>query len=246
MRFKFLGSADSAGIPVHNCYCTACTQYRNKGIINLATNAALEYDNKVILFDAGIEDISNIFDGKKIQAICLTHFHPDHVLGLLRLRYSHDKIDCYHPKDNLGFSDLFKHKKSINYRENEPLQTIQIDDIKITPIPLKHSKNTTGYVIETPSSSIAYLTDCAGIEEKYLKILQTYHFDYVFLDACFIPPKKGNHLNFESASNLLDMLNIKNGYLMHQGHETLTHITENKTILKYPYLGIGAEFELSL
>ncbi|MEA3451509.1 MAG: hypothetical protein U9Q83_06350 [Bacteroidota bacterium] len=32
----------------------------------------------------------------------LTHFHPDHALGLLRLRYSSDKIDCYHPKDKNG------------------------------------------------------------------------------------------------------------------------------------------------
>ncbi len=245
MKFKFLGTSDSAGIPVHNCHCSSCTSYRKKNITNLATNAVLEYDNKVILFDAGIEDISNILDGKKIQAICLTHFHPDHVLGLLRLRYSQDNINCYHPKDNLGFSDLFKHKKSINYIENKPLLTIQIDDIKITPIPLKHSKNTTGYIIETPSSSIAYLTDCAGIEDKYLKILQTYHFDYVFIDACFIPPKKGNHLNFESASNLLDMLHLQNGYLMHQGHDTLTHIMENHTELKYQYLEPKQQFILS-
>jgi len=245
MKFKFLGTSDSAGIPVHNCHCRSCEEYRTKKISNLATNAVLEYDNKVILFDAGIEDISTILDGKKIKAICLTHFHPDHVLGLLRLRYSQDNINCYHPKDNLGFSDLFKHKKSINYIENSALKTIIIENIKITPIPLKHSKNTTGYIIETPSSSIAYLTDCAGIEDKYLKILQTYHFDYVFIDACFIPPKKGNHLNFESASDLLDMLQLQNGYLMHQGHDTLTHIMENKIQLKYQYLEPKQQFSLS-
>ncbi|MGB3750115.1 MAG: MBL fold metallo-hydrolase [Arcobacteraceae bacterium] len=246
MKFKFLGSADSAGIPVHNCHCIACNEYREQGITNLATCAVLEYNNKVILFDAGIENISNILDGKKILAICLTHFHPDHVLGLLRLRHSKDKINCYHPKDDLGFSDLFKHKKSINYIEHNALNPIIMDGIKITPIPLKHSKNTTGYIIETPSKSIAYLTDCAGIEEKYLKILQTYHFDYVFLDAGLTPPQVGNHLNFESASDLMDRLHVQNGYFMHQGHNTLTYIMKNKTTLKYPYLGIGAEFELPL
>lgn len=246
MKFKFLGTSDSAGIPVHNCQCIACETYRNNSKTNLATCAVLETKDGVILFDAGAENIPELFDGIKIKAICLTHFHADHVLGLLRLRHSNDFIECHHPKDDLGFSDLFKHKKSIHYKENTILKPIIIGDVKITPIPLKHSKNTTGYIIETTSKKIAYLTDCAGIEKKYLETLQTYCFDYVFLDAGLTPPKVGNHLNYESASNLLDKLNVKNGFLMHQGHDTLTHILENNIQLKYPYLQPHHQFDLSI
>ena len=144
MKFRFLGTSDSAGMPVHNCKCIACESFRKAGKKNLATCAVLETSDGVILFDAGAEDISELFDGVKIKAVCLTHFHADHALGLLRLRYSNDKIVCHHPKDELGFSDLFKHKHSIEYKENTPFNPIIIDDIKITPVPLKHSKNTTG------------------------------------------------------------------------------------------------------
>jgi len=245
MKFKFLGTSDSAGIPVHNCKCAACLSYRNEKKINLATCAVLEYENKVILFDAGIENIANMYDGKKIEAVFMTHFHPDHALGLLRLRYSNDEITCFHPKDTAGFSDLFKHKKSIKYIENEPLKTILIDDIKIIPIPLIHSKNTTGYIIETAHHKIAYLTDCAGITEKYMKILQRYDFDYVFLDACFTPPNIGNHLNYENATKLLDTLNTQDAYLMHQGHDTLSYILNNNINLKYRYINAFEEFVLN-
>ena len=61
--------------------------------------------------DEDYDIIATIFDEKTIKAVFLTHFHPDHALGLLRLRYSSDTIDCYHPKDEDGFADLFKHKK---------------------------------------------------------------------------------------------------------------------------------------
>ncbi len=239
MKFRFLGTSDSGGMPVHNCKCIACESFRKVGKTNLATCAVLELDDGVILFDAGAEDISELFDGKKIKAVCLTHFHADHAMGLLRLRYSNDKIVCYHPKDEMGFADLYKHKMSIEYIQNKPLETIDIDGIKIIPIPLKHSKNTTGYIIETSNKTLAYLTDCGGIGHEYLEYLKNIEIDHLFIDACFVPPKRGNHLNYEQATELIDSLNVKNGHLMHQDHVNLQYIMENNVKLKYFYIDAG-------
>jgi len=234
--FRFLGTCDSGGIPVHNCDCLACKIYRKEKKVDLSTSAAIEYEDSVILLDAGIEDISTIYDGKNIKAVFLTHFHADHAMGLLRLRYSNDKIKCFHPKDEMGFSDLFKHKQSIEYIKNSPLEIIEIDNILFSPIPLKHSKNTTGYIIKTKNKTIAYLTDCAGIEEEYLKFLKNIKFDHIFIDACFIPPKTGNHLNFEDAINLIDNLDTKQAHLIHKSHKTLEYIMKNNIDLKYKYV----------
>jgi phosphoribosyl 1,2-cyclic phosphate phosphodiesterase len=242
MKLRFLGTMDSAGIPVHNCDCVACQKYRESNTTNLATNAAIEYEDKVILLDAGTEDIATLYDGKKIEAILLTHFHADHTLGLLRLRHSKDKIICYHPKDEKGFADIFKHKKSIEYIANSPLKEIYIDNITIIPLPLIHSQNTTGYIIKTPNKTFAYLTDCAGIEDEYLEYLKKIEFDYIFIDACFIPPKIGNHLNYDQAHELLDMLTTKEAYLMHQSHENLTYRIQEKIELKYNYIDNDQEF----
>lgn len=245
MKLKFIGTADSAGFPVHNCLCSVCVYHREKGLQNLSTSAYIKIDDSHILLDAGIENISNIFDGKKIKSIFLTHFHADHCLGLLRLRHSNDYITCHHPKDEKGFSDLFKHKHSIGYNEIKEFETIIVENIKFTSIPLKHSKNTLGYFIETKNVNIAYLTDCSGLPKESMKFLKSKKIDYAFIDACYDERKNtGNHLNYIQASDILDELKVKNGYLMHISHTTLEYILENNIILRYKYVKANDEFYL--
>lgn len=238
MEIKFLGTADSGGIPTHNCQCFICNEYRANNKINLATSAYITCKNgKVILLDAGIENIASIFDNTKISTIFLTHFHPDHALGLLRLRYSVDNIDCYHPKDDKGFADLFKHTKAINYKENRPFIPIKINELTFTPIPLKHSKNTTGYLIESQDKTIAYLTDCAGITKKSMEFLLSKEIDECYIDAGLaLNLNNGNHLNYKEATILLDKINAKSSHLIHASHHTLTYLQSNNIKLKYDFL----------
>lgn len=243
MKLKFLGSADSAGIPVHNCKCSVCEDYRAKGKKNQSTSAYLEIDDKVILLDAGVESISDIFDGKKIEAVFLTHFHADHCLGLLRLRHSNDKINCFHPIDKEGFSDLFKHKHSIVYNQLKEFETVLVDEFKFTTIPLKHSKNCNGYLIEYKNSTIAYLTDCSGLSEKSREFLKSKEIDYCFIDACYDETTTvGNHLNYNQASDILDELEVKNGFLMHISHTTQEFIEKNSVILRHDYIKGNVKF----
>ena len=245
MDITFLGSADSAGIPVHNCQCEVCQSYRKEERLNLSTMAYIQTANGVILLDAGQDLLCEAFDEEKILAVFLTHFHADHCMGLLRLRHSKENITCFHPMDDEGFSDLFKHKHAISYNSIEPFETIECDGITFTAISLKHSKNCLGYVIETPNSCLAYLTDCSGIDPFSMNYLKKHDFDYIFIDACYdVRKQQGNHLNYEQASNILDELNVKEGYLMHQSHETLEYIAKQGVVLKYPYVQEYASFKL--
>jgi len=237
-NIKFLGTANASGIPVFNCHCTICKNYKSEDKFNNSTSAYIECSNgEIILLDAGNDDLSQRFNSKKLKTIFLTHFHADHVLGLLKLRYGKDTIVCYHPKDKEGFADLFKHKLSIEYKENRPFEKIIVNSLAFTPIPLKHSKNTTGYLIESEGKTIAYLTDCAGIEEKSLAFLLSKNIDECYIDACHAPHYPDtNHLNYEQATKLLDKIDAKSSFLIHGSHETLNYINKNNINLKYPYL----------
>lgn len=245
MKFSFLGSSDSAGIPVHNCPCIVCENHREEKKQNLSTCAYIKIDDTIILLDAGIEDISSRFDGNKIEAVLLTHFHADHCLGLLKLRHSNDEINCFHPKDENGFSDLFKYNHSICYKEIKQFETIKIKNISFTSIPLKHSKNTFGYLIEYKDRTIAYLTDCSGISKESLNFLITKKIDYAFIDACYDERKSlGNHLNYLQASKILDKMKVEKAYLMHISHTTQEYILQNNIELKYPY--VKGDFSFTL
>lgn len=241
MKFEFLGTADTGGIPLHRCSCAVCEEARKKGVNNRSTSAYLELDDgSVILFDAGDDFLSERFNTKRIRAVFLTHFHADHCLGLIRLRKSVETITCYIPNDTQGFGDLFIHKDSIDYKVLEPFESIEIEGIKVVAVPLLHSKLTHGYVIFTPKSVVAYLTDCASIPEVSLEYLKSQTIDHLFLDAAYTPWfESKKHLNWESAAEYIDGISPKKGYLIHASCKTILPLQESGVVLKYPYIEKG-------
>ena len=137
----------------------------------------------------------------------------------------------------MGFADLYKHSRALIFRENKPFKTIRVNNINFTPIPLRHSKNTTGYLIESKNKTIAYLTDCASISKVSMDFLLSKEIDECYLDACLAPNfSNGNHLNYEEATLLLDKISAKKSYFIHSSHFTLDYIQSNQVKLKYSYI----------
>ena len=246
MKFEFLGTADTGGIPLLGCSCDVCEQARKEGRCNRSTSAYLTLeDGSVILFDAGDDTLSDRFNTTKIRAIFLTHFHADHCLGLIRLRKAAYPIVCYTPQDSNGFGDLFVHKDSIEYKILQPFEEVFIENIRITAVPLVHSKPTHGYCIRTQTSSLAYLTDCAEIESASLDFLKKETIEHLFIDACYTPefPSK-KHLNWQSAEEYINAIGAEKGYLLHASCKTLLPLHLKKLILPYPYIDKGFMVEM--
>ncbi len=125
----------------------------------------------------------------------------------------------------------------MNYIQNTPFKEILVNGIKFIPIPLIHSKNCTGYLIQSQDETIAYLTDCADIDDTSMNFLKSFSIDRCYLDACFaLNYDNGNHLNYEEATIILDKINAKKSYFIHCNHYTLEYIRTNKVSLKYKYI----------
>lgn len=246
MKFEFLGTSDTGGIPLHLCSCAICEEARKKGTSNRSTSAYLELDDgSVILFDAGCDTLVDRFNTTKIHAVFLTHFHADHCLGLIRLRKSAYKIPCYIPEDSNGFGDLFAHQDSIEYRVLQPLESIEIEGVKMTAVSLIHSKPTLGYLVQTQKSSVAYLTDCGDISNDMVAFLRQQKIAHLFIDACYEPDLiSKKHCTCESAGALIERIAPKNGYFIHASCKTLMPIRERKIILQYPYIDQGFYVEV--
>ena len=246
MKFEFLGTSDTGGIPLLGCYCAVCEEARAQKTHNRSTSAYLTLgDGSVILFDAGYDFLSEKFNTTPIRAIFLTHFHADHCLGLIRLRKSPIPIICYIPEDTQGFGDLFVHKDSIEYQTLLPFESIEIQGVKITALTLEHSKPTNGYVIQTPTSKVAYLTDCGLIPADSLEFLKQNKIEHLFLDACYTPEfTSKKHLNWENASEYMKQIAPNKGYFIHASCKTLSSLSQRAIKLKFPYISQGFKVEV--
>lgn len=246
MKFEFLGTSDTGGIPLHQCTCKVCQEAREQGISNRSTSAYLTLDDgSVILFDAGYDALMDRFNTVTIRAVFLTHFHADHCLGLMRLRKSVTAIPCYIPDDADGFGDLLVRKDSLEYRVLNPLQSVEIQGVTITAVALVHSKPTLGYVIRTEKKSVAYLTDCGDIEETMLTFLHAQRIDHLFIDACYSEGMLSHkHCTPQTAAALIRRIEPQMGYFIHASCHTLLPIREKKIKVEYPYIEQGFHIEV--
>ena len=166
-------------------------------------------------------DIGHRFPSGTLDAIALTHFHPDHVQGLFHIRWGIGQgIKVWGPPDTEGCADLYRNPGLLHFNIAEKFSSIQIGDCQLTPLPLIHSKPTVGYAIEGPDGSrFAYLTDTLGLPAKTEEWLRAWGEYHLAIDCSFPPggtPK--NHNDLPAALDIIDRLRPKQAWLTHIGH----------------------------
>lgn len=177
MRFLFMGTGTSAGIPAIGCDCAVCTSSDPKDN-RLRTSAAFEFVDanghpRTILLDSGpdLRQQSLRYRLKRCDAILFTHNHVDHVFGLDEVRrfnvVQDSPIDVYaeaHTMDHLRavYRHIFERHKNVNdsFVANLIPHTIDADKrldlfgMLVTPIRLLHGRlPILGYRIE-PSEEL--------------------------------------------------------------------------------------------
>lgn len=236
MRLTLLGTGAAGGVPLYGCHCPACLQARSNFSLRRAPCCALiEANNRRILIDAGLMDLSERFPSPTLDFILLTHFHADHVQGLFHLRWGvGSTIDVYCPNDTAGCADLYSNPGLLRFNPLSPFEPFQLCEIMMTPVPLNHSKKTFGFCLEHRGERISYLTDTCGLPDETMNFLKQWHPESVIID-CTHPPKleplPHNHNDLTTALALQKSIGNTRLILNHISHEFDSWLMEHPATL---------------
>jgi phosphoribosyl 1,2-cyclic phosphate phosphodiesterase len=222
VRVTFLGTGAAGGVPLYGCDCVACVRARSIAAFRrLPCSALVEDGTTRILLDAGLTDLGERFSPGSLSSILLTHYHPDHVQGLLHLRWGlGESITVHGPPDSEGCADLYKNPGLLNFRTLAKFEPFEIGTLRITPLPLIHSKPTFGYAFESDAGQrFAYLTDTIGLPPRTEEFLRGWEPHGLALD-CSHPPQAApkNHNDWTRALELIEGIRPQQAWLTHVSH----------------------------
>lgn len=238
MNLIFLGTGTSNGIPEIGCSCSVCTSANPKNR-RLRSSVLVKTGNANILIDTTpdlrMQALQNKID--RIDAICYTHHHADHIFGIDDLRrfcfLQGNAIPCYVTQRTneiirKTFSYIFNpHPRFIDYipRLNMHLinDSFDIFGTEVIPVEIEHGGlKIVGFRI----GDMAYLTDCNHIPDSSRSLLQ--NLKVLILDA-LRPQPHISHFTIAEAIGETIKIGAQKTYFTHMAHET-DHESVSRTL----------------
>jgi phosphoribosyl 1,2-cyclic phosphate phosphodiesterase len=233
MRFTFLGTGTSFGVPQIGCDCAVCRSAdpRDK---RTRSGAVLEAGDATILIDTPPElRIQLIAAGlSRVDAVIYTHEHADHINGIDDLRTfsvrQRRPLPIYGPAETLvrlrtSFSYIFDDavrpyegtsKPTLEMHALEPGRPVTIAGVEVLPLAFDHGHlRVFGYRI----GSLAYITDVKSIPEAQRESLRG--LDVLVINALWWRSHP-THLSIPEAVQTAQSLGARRTYLTHLTHET--------------------------
>lgn len=221
MQLTFLGTGAAGGVPLWGCDCLICRRAQiDVSSIRRPNCALLEAGGVKLLLDAGVMDVCERFPSGSLSAILITHFHPDHVQGLFHWRWGVGELNVFAPHDAEGCADLYKYPGPLKFKHLSKFESFEVGGVRITPVPLVHSKPTLGYCIEHDGARLAYLTDSREIPPATAEFLTQWQPHTICLDCTYPPGVEGKRNHFELPEALALSKNYPDSdiVLMHISH----------------------------
>lgn len=246
MRFTFLGTGTSAGVPTIGCECAVCTSTDPRDQ-RLRTGAALEFVDasghpRTILIDTTPDLRTQALRARlaRCDAVVYTHNHVDHTFGLDEVRrfnvVQKSPIDIYadeHTTQHLRrvYTHIFDAHKNVNDSFVATLiphiidhdRAFELYGVRFTPIPLLHGRlPILGFRIETVSGAdhgflpMAYCTDVSGIPPESWRLLRGVR--TLVLDA-LRRRKHPTHFALDESVSTAARVGAARTYFVHMAHD---------------------------
>lgn len=245
MQVTLLGTGAAGGMPLFGCYCRACRAARDSpSLVRRPCSARIDSGNTRIVIDAGRTDLASLLENGLPQAILLTHYHVDHVQGLFELRWGQaPSLPVIGPDDREGCADLHRHSGMLDFSATAAaFASFDLGALRITPVPLIHSKPCLGYLIETGRSRLAYLSDTVGLPQPAKDYLQTHPPDLAIIDGTHPPTQRQprNHNNLDHVRAIHAAIASDRTVITHVGHAMAEWLLDHESTIP-PAITVGQD-----
>lgn len=234
MQIVFLGTGTSTGVPHLCCNCEVCTSSdaRDK---RLRSSLLIRDNGRTMLIDCGPDFRQQMLTHHvcSLDSILLTHEHYDHVGGL-------DDVRAYQTMDIFAETRVAETLlKTMHYsfaankypgvpdfrmhiiHEYEPFE---VGETRCIPIRLMHANLP---VLGFRLGNMAYLTDLKTLPQEALPLLQD--LDLLILGTLRFKPHF-SHLMVDEALDIIRLIQPKQTYFTHIGHDMGKHADVEKEL----------------
>ncbi|MBL0104021.1 MAG: MBL fold metallo-hydrolase [Bacteroidetes bacterium] len=227
MKFTFLGTGTSQGVPMIGCRCKVCTS-SDPHDARLRTSLMIEEGDSRIVIDSGPDFRQQMLRTavQSLDAIVFTHEHKDHIAGLDDVRafnYLQQRpMDVYATEQvqvalNREFHYIFNGDNypgipKINLHEIHDA-AFEVAGIRFIPIPVMHMRLP---VLGFKVGGFSYITDANYIPDASKELIR--NSDVLVLNA-LRNEKHISHFNLNEALEMIEELQPKQAYLTHISHQ---------------------------
>ncbi|MEN7972882.1 MAG: MBL fold metallo-hydrolase [Verrucomicrobiota bacterium] len=235
MKFTFLGTGTSHGVPIIGCSCKVCTsadsknKRRRSSLYVVAAGRHLVFDTPPDFREQVLS-----FGVERVDAVFLTHPHADHIFGFDDVRrfstMQEQHIPVYGSPGTIQMMRAkFEYVDRTSYgfesvprvRFAEQTEPVGIDDALVVPLPVWHGKEMIyGFLVESDGKRLGYIPDCSGIPDETLRLLE--NMDAMILDG-LRPRKHPTHFSVDEAVEMLARIGARRSFITHLTHNSEHH-----------------------